>query len=145
VQQALRQLRVIHCAFLVTWFLFILVIERVHPAAGPGEANLDSVFPLAFGFVCVSEIVVALFFRARFIAASEAVLRSEPENRAALVKWRTGNMLSFCIAETITLFGLVLKFLGFDWKTAAVFFAAGMLLLLFWMPRKIEAMPRGVR
>ncbi len=54
-------------------------------------------------------------------------------------------MLSFCIAETITLFGLVLKFLGFDWNTAAIFFAAGMLLLLLWMPRKIEAMPRGVR
>jgi len=40
------------------------------------------------------------------------VLRSEPENGVALAQWHVGNIFSFAQAETVTLFGVVLKFLG---------------------------------
>jgi len=142
VQQTLQQVRILHVAFVMTWFLFILLLKFVQ---APFGTNVPEFFPLALGFVCVSEVGLALFFRTRLIAASEAVLRSDPDNKAALAKWRTGNLLSFCFAETITLFGLMLKLLGFGWKVAGVFFAGGLILLLLWAPRKIQSMPRGVR
>jgi hypothetical protein len=142
VQQTLQQVRILHVAFVMTWFLFILLLKFVQPPFG---ATAPEFFPLALGLVCVSEVGLALFFRARLIAVSEDVLRSDPENKAALVKWRTGNLLSFCFAETITLFGLMLKLLGFGWKVAGVFFAGGLILLMLWAPRKIQSMPRGVR
>jgi hypothetical protein len=142
VQQTLQQVRILHVAFVMTWFLFILVLKFVQPPFG---TTAPEFFPLALGFVCVSEIGLALFFRARLIAPSEAVLRSDSGNKAALAKWRTGNLLSFCFAETITLFGLMLKLLGFGWKVAGVFFAGGLILLLVWAPRKIQSMTQGVR
>jgi hypothetical protein len=143
VQQTLQQVRILHVAFVITWFLFILVLKFVQPTFG--ITNAPEFFPLALGFVGVSEVGLALFFRARLIATSEAVLRSDSGNKAALAKWRTGNLLSFCFAETISLFGLMLKLLGFGWNVVGVFFAAGLILLLLWAPRKIQSVPRGVR
>ena len=142
MQQTLQQVRILHVAFVTTWFLFILLLKFVQPPFG---TTAPEFFPLALGFVCISEVGLALFFRARLIAASETVLRSDPDDKAALAKWRTGNLLSFCFAETITLFGLMLKFLGFGWKAAGAFFVGGLILLLLWAPRKIQVLPRGVR
>jgi F0F1-type ATP synthase membrane subunit c/vacuolar-type H+-ATPase subunit K len=143
VRQTLQQVRILHVAFVMTWFLLILVLKFIQPPLG--TTNTPEFFPLALGFVCVSEVGLALFFRARLVAASEAVLRSDSENKDALSKWRTGNLLSFCFAETITLFGLMLKLLGFGWKIAGVFFASGLILLLLWTPRRVQPLPGGVR
>ncbi|HWZ98384.1 MAG TPA: hypothetical protein VN025_11540 [Candidatus Dormibacteraeota bacterium] len=143
MQKTLQQVRVLHAMFVVTWFLFIVVIKFIQ--TGPSAGTVPAFFPFALGFVCVSEIGVALFLRERFIASAETVLRVDPENQPAMAKWRTGNLLSFCFAETITLFGLLLKLLGSQWKVAAIFFATGLLLLLLWTPRKMQVLPRGVR
>ena len=143
LQDTFQRMRLIHGAFVVSWFLFILVLKFAVPPQSPG--NIPGFLPLVFGFVCVSEVGLAFFLREQIVTSAEAVLKSDPENSTALAKWRTGNLLSFCFAETITLFGLALKLLGFEWRVAAIFFAAGLLFLLLWMPRKIEAMHRGVR
>jgi len=135
-------LRLVHVAFFVSWFLFIFVIETAQPTR---IANASMIIPAALGLIGFSEIGVGFFLRSKFIREAETVLRTEPENQAAKLKWRTGNFLSFCFAETITLFGVVLKFLGFGWNIAGIFFAVGMLLLILWTPRKSEALPRGVR
>ena len=60
---------------------------------------------------------------------------------AILRRWRAGNVLSFTFAESIMLLGVVLKFLGERWSIVAIFFAAGLLMLLLWAPKKIEAVP----
>lgn len=143
MNNALQQVRILHALFVTTWFLFILVAKFFLTPIESG--NPRSFFPAVIGAVVISEIGVALFLRARLIGSSEAVLRTQPEDQAALAKWRTGNLLSFCFAETITLFGLVLRVLGFEWRVAGIFFGVGLLVLLWWMPRKIDAMPRGVR
>lgn len=135
-------LRLVHVAFFVSWFLFIFVIEIAQPARIP---NVSVVFPAAFALIGFSEIGLGFYLRASFIGQAETVLRTEPENHAAKMKWRTGSLLSFCFAETITLFGVALRFLGFGWNIAGVFFAVGLLLLILWTPRKIETLPPGVR
>jgi hypothetical protein len=61
-------------------------------------------------------------------------LNEQPENTQALVQWRSVNIVSFAQAETVTLFGVALKFLGAGWPVAGVFFFAGLALLL-WTPR----------
>ena len=143
MRQTLQQVRILHVGFVTAWLSFIFVLKFFQPAEG--VTNAPSFFPLVLGFVCVSEVGLALFFRARLIATSEAILRADPENKDALAKWRTGNLLSFCFAETITLFGLMLRLLGFGWNVAGVFFAGGSILLLLWAPRKIQSMTQGVR
>lgn len=127
-------IRLVHVAFFVTWFLFIFVIEIARPAP---DANASTIIPAVLGLVGFSEIGLGFFLRSRFIEGAETVLRADPENQSAKQKWRTGNLLAFCFAETITLFGVVLKFLGYEWKIAGVFFGVGLLLLILWTPRKI--------
>lgn len=144
MQQALQQVRIIHGGFIVSWFLFILLIKFVLPAAGTSP-DVPEFLPIVFGILCISEIGIAMFLRARFIGGSESNLRGDPDNPAALAKWRMGNLLSFVFAETITLFGLCLKFIGFGWNIVGAFFAVGMIMLLLWTPRKIQPMRRGVR
>jgi len=127
----------------VTWFLFIAMIEIAQPQ--PGTGSISRILPAALGLVGISEIGIGFFLRSKFLAEAEAILREDGQNRAAMLKWRTGNLLSFCFAETISLFGVVLKFLGYEWRIAGVFFGVGLLLLILWTPQKIEALPQGVR
>lgn len=141
MDKTLSTLRVMHISFIATWFLFLVVIK----ASGPQETFISADLPIAFGLAGLSEVGLALFLRNRYISGACEILRSDPGNQAALAKWRVGNLLSFVFAETITLFGLVLKFIGASWQIALPFFAAGLVLLLLWAPRKVQDMPRGVR
>jgi hypothetical protein len=144
LQKAFLQVRLLHTAFLVTWFLLIFVIVEIIEQ-GTLAGSAPPFLPIILSFVCLSEIGVALVFRARFIGEAETILRGDPENTVAIAKWRTGNLFSFCVAETIALFGFVLRFMGFGWNVAGAFFVGGLIMLLLWTPRKIQALPRGVR
>jgi hypothetical protein len=44
-------------------------------------------------------------------------------------------ILSLVLSETTVLFGLALRFTGAPWNVCAVFYAAGIFLLLAWTPR----------
>lgn len=144
MKNTLQQVRVVHAAFVTTWFLFVLVTKVFLSPPGQTE-NPPPFFPIVLGFVVVFEVGLALFLRARFIGSAEMALRVNSEDQAAAAKWRTGNLLSFCFAETATLFGVALRALGFEWKVVAIFFAVGLVLILSWTPKQIQITPRGVR
>ena len=78
---------------------------------------------------------MALVLRSRLLAPCLEILRSNPDDAQALGRWRTGNIVSFVIAEAVALLGFALKFLGASWFVAAPFFATGIFLLLIWTPR----------
>jgi hypothetical protein len=128
---ALRNMRVLHTAFLLTMFLYIMVLALIKPVnhAGP------SAVVLACAFLAFSDVGIAMFIRSRKVQAPEEKLRIEPNDAAALNQWRIGMISSFVFAETIALLGFVLKFLGAEWKIAGAFFAFAILLMLLWMPR----------
>jgi hypothetical protein len=131
--KALSEVRILHFVFVATWFLFLLLPWYL----GSSSLGLPDYLPIVLGLVCVSDIAIASVLRTRYISTSAEILRAEPENQAALAKWRMGNVISFTFAQTVTLFGFLLRFLGAQWKVAGVFFAAGLLLLLLWTPRAI--------
>jgi hypothetical protein len=133
LKSVLTQIRIVHAAFVTTWFLFLLVIYRASPNVA--QRAVPTVTAGAIALVSVTVVGMALYFRSQNITPSLEVLRVHPEDVGALAKWRAGNVLSFTFAETTTLFGLALKFMGADWKIAGPFFAVGLLLLLAWFPR----------
>lgn len=135
------QLRLIHAAFLVTWFLFVFVLK----VANPTERLLPPMVLAAFAVVAVSIVLVGLKLRQQFLHIPASALATEPEDTRLLQRWRVGNLMSLCFAENPTLLGVVLKFLGASWNVVAVFFALGLILLILWTPRQIQPMPRGVR
>jgi hypothetical protein len=129
--KALKGMRIIHVAFVWTWFLFVLVIQIVKPV----EQSVSPTILYAITAVAASDVVFGFVRRKGWLEASVEILRAQPENTQALVQWRTGNIVSFVQAETVTLFGVALKFLGASWPVAGAFFFVGLALLLLWTPR----------
>ena len=132
MKAAFLQLRLIHGAFILSWFLFVLltvyIIHPVHKLTG-------MTVPLALGVAALSSISVAQTLRPKLVIAPAEELARQPDNAALLQRWRSGNIMQFAFAESVTLFGLVLKLLGASWPVAAPFFAVGLLMLLLNAPR----------
>jgi len=132
MKAAFLQLRLIHAAFILSWFLFVLltvyIIHPVHKLTG-------MTVPLALGVAALSSISVAQTLRPKLVIAPAEELARQPDNAALLQRWRSGNIMQFAFAESVTLFGLVLKLLGASWPVAAPFFAVGLLMLLLNAPR----------
>lgn len=141
MEKAFREIRLLHFAFLWSWLLFLLLFKLISPV----QSSLPPYFPAALGLVCLADITIGFVRRRYYFSAAMELLRAEPEGRAGLAKWRVANIVSFAFAQTVTLFGFALKFLGWSWSIAGIFYGAGLFLLLLWSPRKIEMLPRSVR
>jgi hypothetical protein len=126
-----RQLRLLHFMFVRTWFLFILCVQIVKPQ----PRAVQPMILYALAALAITDVASGVALRKKRVDAPMEVLRSEPENAAALAQWRGGNIFSFAQAETVTLFGVALKFLGASWLTAGFFFFVGLVLILLWTPR----------
>ena len=126
-----RKMRIIHVAFITAAFLYAYMLTQMRLA----DRGVKPEVVIALGFLAIADLGIALSFRARWVRTSEERLRSNPDDAAALKQWRTGTLITFSFAESIVLFGVLLKFLGADWKVAGAFFALGTLLMLLWTPR----------
>jgi hypothetical protein len=131
-EKLLQQVRLMHVAFVITWFLLVFILQvQLKPAARPIEPAIVG----AIALVAVSSVSIGWTMRRKQLAMAVEVLRREPEDGAALVRWRFANILSFAFAESVTLFGFVLKVMGASWGIAGCFFAGGLILLLLWWPQ----------
>ena len=131
-EKSLQQMRVLHLAFVITWFLFIFILQvQLKPSVSPIEPITVGALALA----AVSSVSIGWTMRGKQLEMATEVLRREPEDRSALARWRFANILSCAFAESVTLFGFALKVLGASWGIAGWFFAGGLILLLLWAPR----------
>jgi len=131
-QKSLREMRILHVAFVFAWFLFVFVLQVfLRPEVKPVGPMILGVIALA----AVSSISVSWTLRNKNLAGAFAVLEQQPDHRGALARWRMANILSFTGAETAMLFGFVLRVQGASWAIAGWFFAGGLFLLLLWTPR----------
>jgi hypothetical protein len=127
---ALRSMRMIHGIYLLAAVFYAVVAAEARPPI----RDLSLVIPIAFGICALSDVAIAVFFRASWMAASERVLQERPGDAKALDRWQKGVLISLTLAESLGLFGLVLKFLGATWTVAGLFIAAAIGLLVAWRP-----------
>jgi hypothetical protein len=130
-KQSLRNIRIIHFAFLTLPALLFFLLTTIRVASKAEPAFLPKVLAL----LAVSEVGIAMSFRSRLIRPAVEKLQRSPRDAAAMEQWRRGNILSFVFATTVVLYGLVVRILGFSRNIAAWFFVAGFFLLLWWTPR----------
>jgi uncharacterized protein YhhL (DUF1145 family) len=127
----MRNVRLLHAAFLTTTFLYVVILNIIQPIGKSPSIELI----VALGVLALADLNIGLFFRSRKVKPAEEKLRVSPDDAASLNEWRLWNLVCFCFAETICLFGFVAKIMGAEWKVAGPFFAVGMLLLVLWAPR----------
>jgi len=131
-EKVLRAMRLVHIGLLFAASAYLALPLLV---GGPMTTKAPVVVILALGAVAFSSLAGAALLRSRLVHPSEEALRANPENAGAIQRWRAGVILSLALCETAVLFGLALRFTGAPWNVCAIFYAAGIFLLLAWTPR----------
>ncbi len=133
MNNVLRTMRIIHGAMLLAAFMYVWIAEKLNYGQSPRDI---STFYMVLCFQIVLIVVIAFFFRRRFVSASVETLRTDPNNATALGRWRTGQIMSYAFAESVVLFGLVVRFTGATRMQAVPFYVVGILMLLVFYPQE---------
>jgi len=130
-----RILQILRIGMLVSIALYAFIGERVgHGVAAPNHG-------VYFALTLVAITTVGMIFAVRrvFVLRSEPTLAVQPDDGAALSRWRTGYIAIYALSESVALFGLVLRILGFTLSEVAPFYLAGFALMLVFGPRPPDA------
>jgi hypothetical protein len=125
-------LRVMQIAFIVSVALFYFVGSTLHPAAQAVSRPVQSVVAL-----CAICSALMGFLGQKYGFGAPNPSRPAPLGSTALKRWFAGHILRFATAESVALFGLVLRALGGPSTTVYMLFGASLLLLLLWQPGKV--------
>jgi hypothetical protein len=123
-------------ALLVSISLYVFVGER----ATPGTAAMPNRnFYFVLTLVALTTVGMAFAVWRLFVLRSEALLAAQPDDAAALGRWRSGFIMTYALSEAVALFGLVLRIVGFSLSEVAPFYVVGFVLLLLFSPRRTKS------
>jgi len=117
---------------LVSVVLFVLIGEVV----GSIPKLSDPTLFYALSLATITIVGVILVVRRTLVLQSSTMLAARPDDAATLNRWRTGYIMTYALSESIGLFGLVLRLIGFTLSQVWSFYIAAFILLLFFGPRR---------
>ena len=132
MESAVKTVRIIQIAMLVSIAMYVFTGERM----APGPRSASPVLFYAFSLVGMALVGVILLVRRTLILQSEATLRTGATDVGTLNRWRSGYIVTYALSESLALFGLILRFMGFNLVQVAPFYLAGFILMLFFGPRQ---------
>ncbi len=137
MDMAFSILQIVRFAMMASVALYAIVGEF----AGPKTAHTPdpSIFYL-LSVIVIALVGVMFVVRKSLVLPSELALAKQPSNVIALGRWRNGNIASYAVSESIALFGLVLRMMGFTLSQVMPFYVGSFVLLLFFGPRR----PAGI-
>jgi hypothetical protein len=121
-------------AFIVSVLLFYFVLHVTHPA----PQSLNATFQLAI-ICCAIASAMAGFIMQRVILNAPDRPNALGQSSTPRARWLTGHVIRFATAESVALFGFVLRMLGDSSKVVAGLFASSLLLLILWQPGEAPA------
>lgn len=131
VEQILRMLKIVHAAMIAAAVIYIFIGEQAARARElPG--------PIFFALIVVAAgcAGAALYVRTSQIEPAAENLHHQAVEPAVLGRWMTAHIMAFALLEAVALFGLVLRLLGARFSQVIGFYAAAILLLLAFAPRR---------
>ena len=132
MDSAIKVVRLIQVAMLVSVVLFVLIGEVV----GSIPKLSDPTLFYALSLATITIVGVILVVRRTLVLQSSTMLAARPNDTATLNRWRTGYIMTYALSESIGLFGLVLRLIGFTLSQVWSFYIAAFILLLFFGPRR---------
>jgi hypothetical protein len=133
MEPALKTVRMIRIALLVSIALYLPLGEYVgQTTVSAPDRNVY------FALTLVAITTLGMIFAARrlFVLRSEATLAEQPDDLAALNRWRSGYIITYALSEAVALFGFVLRMLGFTLSQVAPFYLVGFVLIMIFGPRR---------
>jgi hypothetical protein len=133
MESAVKVVRLIQVAMLVSIVILVFIGERMAPT--PQPASDPTVF-YVLSLASITIIGVILVVRRTLVLQSANALRGRPNDAATLRRWQAGHIATYALSETLALFALLLRFLGFNLSQVAPLYLAGFILILFFGPRQ---------
>lgn len=128
----IRTLRVLQWAMLGSILVYAAVGELVGFRASAADPSLSYVFTTA-GVAIVGVVFVV---RRTLVVRSAENLVSHPDDLLTLNHWKSGYIATYALCDLLGLFGLVLRFMGFNFEQCLPFYVGGFVLLFFFAPRE---------
>jgi hypothetical protein len=126
---AIVMVRILQLAIVVSVLLFYFVLHVVHPAPHDVNASVE------WGIACCAIASAAAGF------IMQGVILNAPDRPNSLGqtstpqgRWLTGHVIRFATAESVALFGFVLRMMGSYSNLVIALFASSLILLLLWQP-----------
>ncbi len=128
----IRTLRAVQWAMLGSILLYAVVGEVL----GSGAIAADPSLSYAFTTAGVAVVGVIFVVRRTLVLRSAENLASHPDDSLTLGHWKSGYIATYALCEALALFGLVLRFMGFNFQQSLPFYIGGFVLLFFFGPRE---------
>jgi hypothetical protein len=126
---AVRMVRTLQIAFIVSVLLFLFVLHTLQPATRNVSGTIQGVLVL-----CAIASAEAGFLLQRMFLRPRDPSLPATKNSTPLSRWFSGHLLRFATAESVALFGFVLRMMGSDSILVYLLFGSSLLLLLTWRP-----------
>jgi hypothetical protein len=125
----IRVVRILQFAIIVSVLLFMLVLHIVRPAA----QSVNTSVQLAIVCCAIASAMLG-FIMQRVILNAPDRPNAPGQSSTPQGRWFTGHVIRFATAESVALFGFVLRMMGSTSNLVIALFAGSLLLLLIWQP-----------
>jgi hypothetical protein len=132
MESARRVLQIMRIMMLLSIVGYGFIGERLRRSAIAPDRDLY----FALTLVAITTVGMIFAVRRAFILRSEKLLLAQPDDTAILNRWRTGYVATYALSESVALFGLILRILGFRLFDVAPFYLSGFALMLVFGPRR---------
>jgi len=137
---ALKEMRRLHAALLVTMPLYIYAGEVLGPTKPRDITKIELLSLVAL--VALNAWAVLRTYRRRLRPARE-LLQAGTTDTKAISQWKAANTILLTTCEPIALYGLALRVWGGTLAQVAPFYACASFLLLVFTPRRSHHLPLG--
>jgi hypothetical protein len=87
--------------------------------------------------VATLAVIARVMLRRRYVGEAVRLLAQDPTNAQALRRWQASHIIGYALSESVALFGINLRYLGFTFREVVPFYIAGFVLMLFSAPKAI--------
>lgn len=128
----IRTLRAVQWSMLGSILLYAVAGEVL----GPGSRAVDPSLSYIFTTAGVAIVGVIFVVRRTLVLRSAESLAVHPDDSLTLNHWKSGYLATYVLCEALALFGLFLRFMGFNFQQSVPFYIGGFVLLFFFGPRE---------
>jgi hypothetical protein len=125
-------LKMLQLAIIVMTLFYVLLGELLRRNR---VADVSRMLPI-IGAFALAEGLAAIYFKKAKVPQVEAVLRTDPDDRAALQSARKWYVVALAFCAGVALYGFALRIMGAIFWQAGIFYAAGIALAVYCSPRK---------
>ncbi len=122
----------------VQWTMLgsIVVCAVIGEVLGPSVRAVDPSLSYVFSTAAVAVVGMIFVVRRTLVIRSANGLAAHPDDPITLRHWKSGYLATYALCEGLALFGLALRFLGFNFQQSLLYYIGGFVLLFFLGPRE---------